>query len=301
MFKHLLIPLDGSELAEAVLPAAGDLAARAGARVTLLHVIERKAPESIHGQHHLREVEEAEEYLREAARRFPAGVEVNRHVHAREVRDVAHSLVDHADEMGPDLVVMCSHGEGRPRDWLTGNIPQQVVHQGQAPVLLLRKGAGGEVAFPFRRVLLPLDGAPEHEQGLAAAESLAHLCGAEMKLVRVVPTVSALTGEAAASSAFLPESTLAMLSLEESEGAEYLAPHLERLRAEGIAATALVCRGDPCEMIAEAGEEWGADLVALGTHGRAGTDAFWSGSLAQRLIRRLPVSFLLTPVGAGRQ
>ena len=120
MFKHLLIPLDGSELAEAVLPAAGDLAARAGARVTLLHVIERKAPESVHGQHHLRDASEAEEYLREAARHFPAGVEVNRHVHVREVRDVAHSLADHADELGPDLVVMCSHGEGRLRDWLSG-------------------------------------------------------------------------------------------------------------------------------------------------------------------------------------
>ena len=59
MLKHLLVPLDGSRLAEAALPAASFVAGRLGARVTLLHVIERDAPQEIHGERQLSEPEEA--------------------------------------------------------------------------------------------------------------------------------------------------------------------------------------------------------------------------------------------------
>ncbi|HVB64331.1 MAG TPA: universal stress protein, partial [Nitrolancea sp.] len=52
-FKRVLVPLDGSRLAEAVLPVAFAIAARCGATVTLLHVLEHNAPETVHGQQHL--------------------------------------------------------------------------------------------------------------------------------------------------------------------------------------------------------------------------------------------------------
>ena len=53
MFKHILIPLDGSRLAETVLPAGVYLAGVLGSTVTLLHVIERDAPQEVHGERHL--------------------------------------------------------------------------------------------------------------------------------------------------------------------------------------------------------------------------------------------------------
>jgi nucleotide-binding universal stress UspA family protein len=42
-----------------------------------------------------------------------------------------------------------------------------------------------------------------------------------------------------------------------------------------------------------------ADLIVLGTHGTAGVDAFWSGSLGQKLLGRIPASFLLAPAQAA--
>ena len=63
MLRHLLVPLDGSPLAEAVLPAVGALATRFRARVTLLHVLETAAPETIHGQPHLTDPARAQAYL----------------------------------------------------------------------------------------------------------------------------------------------------------------------------------------------------------------------------------------------
>ena len=72
MFKNLLVPLDGSRMAESALAAAAYLAPKLRARVTLMHCIERAAPETVHGERHLREPEEARAYLEEAAARaFP--------------------------------------------------------------------------------------------------------------------------------------------------------------------------------------------------------------------------------------
>ncbi len=80
--SHLLIPLDGSRLAEAALPVAAALAERLGARVTLLHVLERDPPREVHGEPHLGAAGEACAYLDEvAARAFAAVAPVVRHVH----------------------------------------------------------------------------------------------------------------------------------------------------------------------------------------------------------------------------
>jgi nucleotide-binding universal stress UspA family protein len=72
VFAHLLVPLDGSPLAEAALPAAVALGQRSSARLTLLHVLERRAPATIHGHRHLTNLAEAEAYLGEVAAGFAA-------------------------------------------------------------------------------------------------------------------------------------------------------------------------------------------------------------------------------------
>jgi len=82
MFKHLLVPLDGSHLAEAVLPAVSFLAQKLRVPITLTHVIERDAPRKIHGEPHLANEEEAYAYLDQvAARAFAAKLRVECHVH----------------------------------------------------------------------------------------------------------------------------------------------------------------------------------------------------------------------------
>ena len=72
MFKHILLPLDGSQLAEAALPVVVYLADKLKAQVTLLHIIEKNAPASVHGQRHLTNEAEACQYLQEVAEKaFP--------------------------------------------------------------------------------------------------------------------------------------------------------------------------------------------------------------------------------------
>ena len=304
MFKHLLVPLDGSRLAESALPAAAFLAQTLGARVTLIHVIERGAPKEVHSQRHLSQPEEADQYLKEiAACAFPASLSVETHVHTSEVKDVARSIVEHTGELQPDLIVMCSHGSGGLRDRLFGSIAQQIIAvvrntpQNAAPVFLVRPGKNAP-AQPFRleKILLPLDGKPEHEQGLPVAAGLAQACGAALHLAMVVPTFGTLRGEQAASSRLLPGATSAVLELAESGGQVYLQNLLPGLLARGLVVTGEVARGDPASTVARIAERARAGLIVLGTHGKAGTEAFWSGSFAPKISSKTSLPLLLVPV-----
>jgi nucleotide-binding universal stress UspA family protein len=69
MFTHLLVPLDGSSLAEQALPAAAYLAQLLPARITLLHLIERNPPSEIHHERHLTDAAEASAYLQDIQQR----------------------------------------------------------------------------------------------------------------------------------------------------------------------------------------------------------------------------------------
>jgi nucleotide-binding universal stress UspA family protein len=299
MFKHLLVPLDGSRMAEASLPAAVYLARTLGAMVTLFHVIERGAKQEIHGERHLTDAKEAKGYLDEVAvRAFPADIPVERHVHNSEVNDVARSIVDHVGKVGPDLIVMCTHGRGGLRDFMFSSIAQQVVGLDRTPVLLIPPAAIGaqSTTFSCNRILVTLDGNADHEEGLRVASSLAEICRGELCLLMVVHTFKTLAGEQAATAKILPNATQALLDLAEQDAKEYLQHHIIMLKADVVTATADVRRGDPAIVIINTAEQKRADLIVLATHGKTAMDAFWSGSATPNVASRSVIPLLLVPV-----
>src|SRR5206468_2350494 len=110
---RLLVPLDGSHLAECVLPAAISLGVRLNARVILLHVMERAAPAVVHGERHLTETRQAEEYLGEIASQYGIRpVEIERHVHPNFEDDVTKSIIEHESALRTDLVVLSGDRAG---------------------------------------------------------------------------------------------------------------------------------------------------------------------------------------------
>ncbi len=298
MFKHLLVPLDGSRLAEAALPVATYLAQALNATVTLIHIIERDTSGEIHGERHLTTPDEARAYLNEiASRAFPADLQVACHVHTVQTDDLARSIVDHVDELAPDLIVMCTHGSGGLRDLLYGSLAQQVVARGSTPVLLIRPDElTATSSFVCRRLLVPLDGDPSHEHGLPAALVLARACAAELLLLFVVPTLDTLAGDQAATGRLLPGAMRALLELAQQDAAQYLARHMTALETTGLKVTAGCRRGEPAQTIVAAAQETGADLIVLGTHGKAGMDAFWTGSIGPKISSRARIPLLLVPV-----
>lgn len=285
MFSHLLVPLDGSRLAEAVLPAAEALAHRLGAQVTLLHVVERRAPAHIHGDRHLGDPRNARAYLEDVmARLEKAGVQVESHVHEVAQGDVAASIVRHSEELANDLILLSTHGHGGVRDLLVGSIAQQVLVHGTRPVLVVHPD--GAVPWPScRRVVVPLDARPLHEHSLPVACGIAAAFGAQVHLVTVVPRRAHLSGAEGAAGRMLPLAAEERLRIEEEEAVRYLERVAARLcRSAASVATAQVRRGEPAQELLTAFQEREADLVVMASHALKGWDAFWAGSVTPRIL-----------------
>jgi nucleotide-binding universal stress UspA family protein len=292
MFTRLLVPLDGSRMAETALPIVEQLATINSASVILLHVIERGAPATVHGDRHLTAVNEANAYLDVVATDLRAmGIQVTAHTHEVPQGDVAHSIADHAEEGNADLIVLCTHGHSRVKELVYGSIAQQVLRRGTTPVLLARPAEDG-LPLPFspQTVLVPLDATEAAEAALVPAEYLARALHACMHLVMVVSTQDRERRPAAT---LLPRTSQAILEMEEHDAAGYLERLAVALRAPDLPITTEVRRGDAASALADEAQEPGVGLVVVATHGRSGLQAIWAGSVSVGLLARTHAPVLL--------
>jgi nucleotide-binding universal stress UspA family protein len=296
MFKHILVPLDGSRLAEIALSPAASLAKSLNAPVILLHVIEENAPREIHKERHLTQPEEANTYLSGIVQKyFSRKTRVEWHVHEAEVQNVAASIVNHTDELHPDLLVMCAHGRSGVHNFLFGSIAQQVLAQSTTPILLLQPESDTEPQpFQIRRILVPLD--IESDDSLPIAEYLAQAYQSELYLLSVIPTLGTLSGEQAAASNLLPGTAAVFLDIKEEHTSQHLQDHLTTLTLAGFNASVEIVRGDPALTIVDVSKRINTDLIVLSTHRRVGMDAFWARSVAPNVVRRTHTPILLVPL-----
>jgi nucleotide-binding universal stress UspA family protein len=77
---------------------------------------------------------------------------------------------------------------------------------------------------------------------------------------------------------------------------EHFQAHLDEFHQKNIPASAEIARGDPAPVIVKTAERIGANLILFGTHGRAGSDAFWNRSIASNVARRTDIPLLLVPI-----
>ena len=295
--KNILVPLDGSKLSETVLPLAAMLAQQNQAKIILFHIIEQNPPNTVHGERHLTDQQEASSYLEQVRQSLLAGVTVELHVHTSAEKNVAGSIVEHSKELGVDLIVMCAHGQSGLQKRIFGNIAQEVLNMGDVPVLLLspEKELRAE-SCNCQCILVPLDGDPDHEAGLEMAVELSQSCHASLHLVMVVHELSTLPGEQAASAVLLPSAASALLEIGCEEGELYLAELMGKLLDKQIRVTGEVQRGDPARQIVRAAKEFQADMIVLGTHSKTAMDAFWSGSVTPKIATQTHLPLLLVPV-----
>ena len=298
--KTILVPLDGSRLSETVLPYASMMAEKNQARLVLFHVIERHPPNTIHGERHLTDQQEASTYLSEIIRSLPPQVPAEHHLHTESEEDVADSIVAHSKELHVDLIAMCAHGQSGLQKRFFGNIAQQVLSMGDVPVLLISPEKElQDKSCTCNCILVPLDGNPDHEAGLDMAAELALTCQARVHLVMVIHRLSTLPAEQAAAAVLLPTAASELLEMSLQEGRLYLAQLMKKLVAQHIPVTGEVQRGDPARQIVHAAKRFQADVIVLGTHGKTAMDAFWSGSVTPKIATQTHLPLLLVPVHDG--
>ncbi len=298
LIKRLLVPLDGSPLAESVIPSVAYLAKKLNTSVTLIHIIEKDAPEKVHGQQHLRLPKQAEKYLKNiAALEIFKNVKIETHVHEEKVKDVPMSISDHIKELNQDIVILCAHGKIRLQGMLFGSVAQQVISLGKTPVLLIKPPEDKIIVENnFKNFLVPLDGNIDHEKALEYAAGLAALCGANIHLVMAIPNFGTMSGEVSPANIFLPATTTRMMDMLVPDAEGYLENLKLKYEQSEVKITVSASRNDPEAAILETAQQINADLIILATHGKKGTEAFWAGSISPKISKASKIPLLLVPV-----
>jgi nucleotide-binding universal stress UspA family protein len=286
--RRILVPLDGSPLAETVLPAAASLAQALGARVLLLHVLERDPPASIHGEAHLTSAREATDYLDgHAARLRQQGIEVGTDVHRRPVVDVAAAIDRHVHELDADLIAMCAHGRRNSRSRLLGTIAERILRGGSIPILLRTVLRPRATPFRLRNLLVPLDFGHDVEAALDGARTFGHAYGARITLLTAPEPASR------AATVLLPGTAALAQEFSEDDARRRLDALAERLRSEGFDVRTVIAKEDPSDAIAAASHSLPAELIVLVTDVHGGLSSWYDPSTVQTLLAMPDLTLLL--------
>lgn len=299
MYRHILVPLDGSPSSESVLPLVGILAVPLGATVTLIHIIEKNPPKSIHNERHLAGRTEAEEYLSRISKTMlPPSLRVRFHVHEIPSGDVATTIVAHEGELDYDLVVMSIHGKDAGRRFMFGNLAQRILALGTISVMFVKSRADAvRTGHPFDPILVPMDLNHDQSDVLDASSRLAASLAAGIELVSVVETPSTMNIARSLSAILLPISTRRMMEHQVDDCEAYLEKAGNAIKTAGIRVTHSVLKGGITKSILNKAEETGAGLIVMGTHGKTGTKAFWNASVSNSISSSCSMPVLLIPLG----
>ncbi|MGH2542832.1 MAG: universal stress protein [Ardenticatenaceae bacterium] len=285
MFKHLLVPLDGSSLAECVIPHAAGIARLFGSRLTLLHILEQsKSPGSPLAidplDWELRRAESAS-YLSELCRRLEAaGIAAEERV---EEGSPSRGILEFARTQDVDLILLSSHGRSGLTAWNVSSVVQKVLQRATTSTMIVRAFQpmlDERHGIPYRTLLVPLDGSQRAENALPLAASLARHFDSRLLLAHIVP---------------VPEMPRrAPLSQEEGELLERLIGrnreeatyYLEQLTARFSPAPRyrLLVDDDVPATLHNLVEEEEIDLVVLSAHGYSGKSTLPFGSVASNFI-----------------
>jgi nucleotide-binding universal stress UspA family protein len=307
VFQRILVPLDGSRLAETILPDVRELAAEPQAEVILLRVALAHALPGVElTGAQVRVVEEAERYLADVEHRLAGrGIRVSSVVRYGRA---AEEILDHARTSGIDLIAMSTHGRSGIERVLLGSVAERVLREAPVPVILRRAAppapavAGAEAqearppvrpqeaaSFPqpIGHILCPVDFSPTSYAAMAQAGTLAQRFSADLTVLHVVYDPLDVT------CLHIPHPPQEQLREELIREAErMLQAQMHRtLRFVPRAKTAVVL-GMPFREIIRYAQEHQVDLIVMGTQGLSGLNHLIMGSTAERVVRMAPCPVL---------
>lgn len=286
---HILVPLDGSALAECAVPFAALLARAFGAKITLLHVLEGHRGVAPGRQIDAVEWEMVRAEAHRHLARFESGLRASGLACGVELLQgrAAEQIVHFAKEHRVDLLVMASHGEGGLSGWVLSSTTQKVIARAHSSVLVVPayvfQGARIDT-LSIRKILLPLDCSPRAECILPLAIKLAEAAGAELILSHIVP-------EPELPRRMLPSQEDLALAAQVTErnrieAERYLSELQSRLAAQWVRAEVrtVVSRRN-VRAVCELAASEHADLVVVSAHGKTGDAKVRYGGIAARLIQ----------------
>ena len=300
MFGRILLPLDGSELAEAALPYGEELAGRLGADVVLLHV---HGQDRSQGYEHVHQIylDRLVDGMRQRIARYePMGtkVKVEAKMEAGEPGETVCRFVEASDI---DLVVMTAVGTAGLKVGKTlGSVADYICRTVPVPVLLVRPQYAREVSPPvrlIRHLLAPTDGSDLSSLALPVSEELARELHARITVFQMAqmlrPIDDGYGGAVAINYIELDERTRTLVDRE-------MAALEEQLRDKGLDVTRVVTSGyDAAAEIIDVAKRVGADLIVMSTHGRSGPGRWVFGNVTEKVVRHGETPVMVVRANAG--
>jgi len=305
----MLVPLDGSELAEVVFTYAKELAGRLDLDIILLHVTRQAAENTMPMRKAY--IERAVEAIQRQSREIQKKTATKKRGKPIEVRGEvvigypADEILRFADENKVDLILMATHGRSGIKRWTMGSVADKILRATKIPVWLVRAGIPEEIVhgqWPTT-ILLPLDGSEQAESVLPHAETLAKQRGIEqvdVVLLRVCEPPSR-------PSYYLAEPGVTYAPLSEPEAIEshinwqkylddemvkskqaaekYLEKIKKRFQDSNISVRSEILEGRAAEEIVEYANKNPFNLIVMSTHPRSGLRRLVYGSVTENVLQ----------------
>ena len=290
MYTRMLIPLDGSKLAENVLPYARALAGALDLRIELLSVVDSMDSARTSHAGHVRSldaiveaaVQESRRYLEGVARSF-TGSTVTCFVEQGQPEEV---IIDKAARDKGTLIGMATRGRSGIHRWLMGSVAEKVLRGATNPLLLVRGNEEGKSdgAARLKSIVVPLDGSKRAETVLPPAMDLAKKLSLAIVLTRAyqIPLSASYAG---AESPYIPNSD-ALLNLVRDEAGAYLEAKVNELHQNGVEkVSSILLVGSGADEIIDLARSTPDNLIAMCTHGRSGVERWVLGSVTEKVVR----------------
>lgn len=266
MNTKVVVPLDGSPLAEVALPYAEEIAAKMGSDIILLTVLPSDDSEEF--RNHLRYSKRVVDITRLQVKKYLENT-TNHDIiidTATRTGNPAEGILDFAEKGYPCLITMATHGRSGISRWSMGSVADKVVRSTtRQPLLLIRaKGAHPDVRAKriLKKALVPLDGSPASETVMPFISEIARNLQMELTLLQVISNVN---------HSFAASET-------------YLREWCRRLNENGITAGYHVRIGSAADQIIDYAEEIASDLVAMSTRGQTAINLWTLGSVTQKVL-----------------
>ena len=321
MFTRVLVPLDGTEVSEGIIPFVTRLARDMKMGVVLARAIDvdHMGEENFDSSlgRVLKELgqrtgdsSDMEPWQGELAGRIEQELKAPLDSLARdmavegvEAETVAgygppsDTIIRMAEETGCDLIAMSTRGRNIVTSGLLGSVTYKVIHESPMPVLAITPERARLHRAIVSKIIVPLDGSSFAETVLPHATTLARRMDLGMTLLRVVPEDAPIFADSV--------SLLDMLSGIREEAAtgarDYVARVAKRLRDSGLEVDEVMLQGKPSSRITEYAKGTEHGMIALTTHGRSGVRRLLLGSIAEAVVRESGCPVLMVRPAAGEQ
>jgi nucleotide-binding universal stress UspA family protein len=274
MFRSILVPVDGSIMAEQAAMPAAEIAKRLGARLSLavVHPWGPMEDAPVAGTAYDREVRWQEvRYLERLRDRVAGAFGIEAACRVLE-GDQATALASFAEEVGADLAVTSTRGRGVLLRTCQGDLALRLAHALACPTLFLKPRSRDQVVVPptgFQRMVVALDGSRLAEASLEPVLALADHSQRYLTLAQVVSPLGV------------------GLPARRREALAYLLRVAERLQERDVKVDVRVLpRVDPARAVLDYARRVQADLVALATRERGATRRIALGSMADAVVHR---------------